>query len=652
MPTSLTSKMLIADDGTSRAEGKREEIRHFDFNSSSSSSLSPPGKNTQKQNVTSEVTGRPSKLSAPFMSQYSNGHSSSKIKNAEEEEDLSILTASSSILLQLRRNQQQEQTAQQREGTGIHSSPLIHDAINTAVSDSMENMDNSTNSAAEVKNYVNNNNKVLPTQHFNFTRENFLHDRLVASTNDNFPNMNQQYQYQRQHQLFNNPYSHAGARSSSEHMPSSAGASSYLSFLGGFRNQDQDHDTVNDFYQRDRQYMMQNQQHNSSSSFLSRPQGQREILERGEAHPRSNLYKMSSIMNMIHSNGGPYSQIYHPHLISSIDGMSMNQFQISNESLIYPDSREEHPFHPSSRSDRNNLAAVPTEIHHSSDHTRKTFSLQKIYRALNRHLLGVGNEEDNKPNENILVGIRREGSLSDNHRSIIKPSSRKRSNDESNEYTTEITSTTKSSSMKSSYPERIIPSDILRADSNSYAQSNHFVYHLNPSNLERDPYGTTITNHHHHHHHVTHRYCAPIMMGVPTDADHISKFLQFLRAECCQVFTAGLDEVNERRTSKPVQIHQVGIRCAFCAHKPYSERAPRSSCYPSCFNRIYQSVVMMVRDHFSVCPHFPPEVRKTYVSIKACSRRRRDVDSKQYWAISFKALRIVETDMGLFFQRP
>jgi hypothetical protein len=200
---------------------------------------------------------------------------------------------------------------------------------------------------------------------------------------------------------------------------------------------------------------------------------------------------------------------------------------------------------------------------------------------------------------------------------------------------------TTSSSIQTSYGERKIPSDFVRADSNSLAQSNSDSSHVmhNCCSSTRIEYQN-----------ITPRYREPIMLGMATDADHISKFLQFLRAECCEVFTAGQNEVYERTRSKPVIIHQVGIRCAFCAHKPYEERTARSSSYPSCFDRIYQSVVMMVRDHFSTCPHFPPDVRETYDLIKITSRRRRDIDSRQYWAISAKSLGISETEMGLFFK--
>ena len=331
---------------------------------------------------------------------------------------------------------------------------------------------------------------------------------------------------------------------------------------------------------------------------------------------------------------------------SSIDDDMMNYFQqISKNSADGPDfhttydqrANKSHKFNQTNRTNHTDTGESP----HSSARERKTFSLQTIYRALNRHIRGA-NEEYQKPNKPFLEGVRREGHISDIRRANIKGSgsSRKRANEESID-STEISSMTTSSSVLSSYRERKIPSDVFRNDSsNSFAQIK-----LGPTSVMDDS-----LSHASNHHHISPRYREPLMLGMSTDADHISEFLQFLRAECCQVFTAGEDEVYERRKSKPVVMHQVGIRCAFCAHKPYNERAARSSCYPSCLDRIYQSIVMMVRDHFSICPHFPPEVRKTYELIKSASRRRRDVDSRQYWAISAKSLGITETDKGLIFK--
>jgi hypothetical protein len=144
-------------------------------------------------------------------------------------------------------------------------------------------------------------------------------------------------------------------------------------------------------------------------------------------------------------------------------------------------------------------------------------------------------------------------------------------------------------------------------------------------------------------------YRTPIPLGVPTDDLHLSGFFQFLRAECCEVFTASAQDVAERKKTKHTVLHQVGIRCAFCVNAPYQSRALRSSCYPSSLSRIYQSVTMMVRDHFSVCPLIPSDVRERYNYNKENSQRKGNMQSRSYWVVAAKMIGIEEREDGLFF---
>lgn len=144
-------------------------------------------------------------------------------------------------------------------------------------------------------------------------------------------------------------------------------------------------------------------------------------------------------------------------------------------------------------------------------------------------------------------------------------------------------------------------------------------------------------------------YRTPFPLGVPTDDLHLSEFFQFLRVECCEVFTASAQDVAERKKTKHTILHQVGIRCAFCVKEPYPSRALRSSCFPSSLSRIYQSVTMMVRDHFSVCPLVPADVRERYDYIKANSQRKGNMQSRSYWVVAAKMIGIEEREDGLFF---
>eukprot|EP00957_Ditylum_brightwellii_P163898 12477737-Ditylum_brightwellii.AAC.1 len=112
---------------------------------------------------------------------------------------------------------------------------------------------------------------------------------------------------------------------------------------------------------------------------------------------------------------------------------------------------------------------------------------------------------------------------------------------------------------------------------------------------------------------------------------------------------ASEDDVIFRLNSKKVILGQVGIRCQFCAHLSHKKRGARSSTFPSSLNRIYQSLTMMIRDHFENCAAMPSDLKAQYKDIKATASQGVD-GSKQYWVLSAKKLGLVDTDSGIFFK--
>lgn len=119
-------------------------------------------------------------------------------------------------------------------------------------------------------------------------------------------------------------------------------------------------------------------------------------------------------------------------------------------------------------------------------------------------------------------------------------------------------------------------------------------------------------------------------LATSDDENWLSEFLCFVRSECVEVFKATPEDVAARMNSKKVLPGQVGIRCKFCAHLPHRERTGRSSSFPSSTDRIYQSLTMMLRDHFTKCTAMPPEMRDRYLSLKA-NASQGATDSKRYW---------------------
>ena len=133
-----------------------------------------------------------------------------------------------------------------------------------------------------------------------------------------------------------------------------------------------------------------------------------------------------------------------------------------------------------------------------------------------------------------------------------------------------------------------------------------------------------------------------ICLGRPKDAFRLTEFMCFLRAECIEVFRASFTDVDARKFSKKVLECQVGIRCRFCTEIPFSSRVGRSSSYPSSLDRIYQSVTMMIRDHFPMCPLMLPEVRTKYDYYRNSKQqqvvKRKHGEVRSYWVDSAKEL--------------
>lgn len=124
-------------------------------------------------------------------------------------------------------------------------------------------------------------------------------------------------------------------------------------------------------------------------------------------------------------------------------------------------------------------------------------------------------------------------------------------------------------------------------------------------------------------------------LSTSDDENWLSEFLCFVRSQCTEVFRASHEDVAARMNSKKVLIGQVGIRCRFCAHLPHRERTGRSSSFPSSISRIYQSLTMMLRDHFTKCSAMPPRLHEHYLTLKA-NASQGATDSKRYWIDSGK----------------
>lgn len=140
--------------------------------------------------------------------------------------------------------------------------------------------------------------------------------------------------------------------------------------------------------------------------------------------------------------------------------------------------------------------------------------------------------------------------------------------------------------------------------------------------------------------HFTQRTCVPL--ATDEDENWLSEFLCFIRSELVEVFRASNDDVASRINSKKVVYGQVGIRCRYCAHMAHGDRASRSSSFPSSIDRIYQSLTMMIRDHFVRCPGLPEALKARFLELKSRTTQGA-TDSKRYWIESARRLGMVDT---------
>ena len=124
-------------------------------------------------------------------------------------------------------------------------------------------------------------------------------------------------------------------------------------------------------------------------------------------------------------------------------------------------------------------------------------------------------------------------------------------------------------------------------------------------------------------------------LALPEDSRWLSDLQCFVRAYCCEFFTAadGDTKNNSKACSKRYNRYrspasdgqrcppraksgQVGIRCVFCRSLPPCAKAAQSVSFPSRTGGIYGAVVMMQCRHFPNCVAMPPEVRETLNNIK------------------------------------
>lgn len=136
-----------------------------------------------------------------------------------------------------------------------------------------------------------------------------------------------------------------------------------------------------------------------------------------------------------------------------------------------------------------------------------------------------------------------------------------------------------------------------------------------------------------------------VSLSTDQDQNWLSEYLCFVRSELIEVCQANTGDASSRNSCKAIKAGQVGIRCRYCAHVPVSMRNGRSSSYPSSLSRIYQSLTMMLREHFSGCTHVPKELQDRISEFKEAPSQG-TADSKRFWTWSAAQLGLVDSKVG------
>lgn len=146
----------------------------------------------------------------------------------------------------------------------------------------------------------------------------------------------------------------------------------------------------------------------------------------------------------------------------------------------------------------------------------------------------------------------------------------------------------------------------------------------------------------------TEYFCGSISLSLPeSDAEWLSEINCFVRRYCVEAFSATEEDVMSTSKRGRISLHQVGIRCCHCKHRPLKERAVAAVSYPTSVAGIYESVKRFHRVHVEHCDCIPEDVR-----TKMAELHNLNVwipTTRQYWTDSARALGMVDTEEGIRF---
>lgn len=135
----------------------------------------------------------------------------------------------------------------------------------------------------------------------------------------------------------------------------------------------------------------------------------------------------------------------------------------------------------------------------------------------------------------------------------------------------------------------------------------------------------------------------------PADREWLSELNCYLRKHCIEAFSATKQDVLKTSKRGRIALHQVGIRCKFCAHRPLSEKAVAAVSYPTSTAGIYESVKRWQRVHLPACLDVGDDTQSVLDKLQNASVWV--PTTRQYWTDSARAIGMVDTADGIRFER-
>ena len=137
-------------------------------------------------------------------------------------------------------------------------------------------------------------------------------------------------------------------------------------------------------------------------------------------------------------------------------------------------------------------------------------------------------------------------------------------------------------------------------------------------------------------------------LAIPeSDHDWLSGLNCFIRETCVEAFSATKDDTESISKRGRITLHQVGIRCCFCSHRPTDERQVAAISYPVSVAGIYESVKRIQKVHLTVCEDVPQSVKDKLEQLGSANAWI--PTTRQYWADSARSIGMVDTPDGIRF---